>query len=119
METTIPFVTTPSAVTKAPTDTIVYNSEGFASLNPEIQPLLSSIVTRIDMLKIYLWSRAPTPRSALRNRKFMHSTPQAHAYSSEDYLTQIILVGEFGRATLIYAFILLERYVSSSKLNGG
>ena len=104
---------------KTPQDYIVQSSDGEVKTSPEFQQLLSAVVTKLDMLNLFLWSRAISTRKALKHRRFMHSNPQAHAYSCEGYLTQVILVGEFDRAALIYAFILLERYISSSKIRGG
>ena len=111
--------TTTIELKPASSDMILFSPDGFASIHPQFQSLLTAIVSRLDSLAIFLWSRPISPRRAKKQRRFMHSTLSQIPYSCEDYLIQIIILGDFDKNTLIYSFILLEKFIAYSKLRGG
>ena len=105
------------------TSTLVSQSQDLTSLEREertLKALKSSIAKRLMMISEYVNSKKNVSQNDLKTSPFLVSKDSNSPLSAQipQYLNQVVSIGQFDKETLIFAFILLERFIGKSKLRG-
>ena len=85
-----------------------------------LKALQVSVIKRLSMISEYLNSKPNTLSIVEQKSPFLKLEGSKIPFfpQTPEYLDRVLSVGQFDKETLIYSFIILERFIGGSKLRG-